>query len=187
NWYPFTDYFANSIAATRAHRQFCIDLAREFPAYNENVWGISASDSAKGYVAWGGPPRSPDIDGTVVPYASAGSLMFTPDISMPAVRTMYERYGKTTYGPYGFTDAFNPNNGWVNPDVIGIDVGITLLSAENLRTGNIWRWFMRNPEIPHALQLVGLRKTDAPRATARRHPMHAGALPRHVIAFMPAR
>ena len=22
---------------------------------------------------------------------------------------------------YGFVDAFNPNNGWVNPDVIGID------------------------------------------------------------------
>ena len=83
-WYPFTDYFANSVAATRAHRQFCIDLAREFPGYNENVWGISASDSAKGYLAWGGPPRDPAIDGTVVPYASAGSLMFTPDISLPA-------------------------------------------------------------------------------------------------------
>jgi hypothetical protein len=53
SWYPFTDYFANSVAATRAHRQFCIDLAREFPGYNENVWGISASDSAQGYLARG--------------------------------------------------------------------------------------------------------------------------------------
>jgi len=31
-------------------------------------------------------------------------------------------------------------------DVIGIDVGITLLIAENLRTGNVWKWFMANPE-----------------------------------------
>ena len=38
----------------------------------------------------------------------------------------------------------------VNPDVIGIDVGVTLLSAENLRSGKVWRWFMRNAEIRRA-------------------------------------
>ncbi|MGB8507240.1 MAG: glucoamylase family protein, partial [Pyrinomonadaceae bacterium] len=27
-WYPHTNYFDNSVAATRAHRQFCLDLAR---------------------------------------------------------------------------------------------------------------------------------------------------------------
>ncbi|HEX8068650.1 MAG TPA: glucoamylase family protein [Pyrinomonadaceae bacterium] len=158
SWYPFTDYYANSVAATRAHRLFCLSLAPEFPAYTENVWGISASDSAKGYVAWGGPPRDPAIDGTVVPYASAGSLMFTPDISLAALRTMRARYGAQTYGRYGFADAFNPNTGWVDPDVIGIDLGITLLGAENLRTGNVWRWFMRNPEITRALRRAGLRR-----------------------------
>ncbi|MFL6211481.1 MAG: glucoamylase family protein [Pyrinomonadaceae bacterium] len=162
SWYPFTDYFANSIAATRAHRQFCLDLAREFPGYSENVWGISASDSAKGYLAWGGPPRDPAIDGTVVPYAAAGSLMFTPDIALPAVRTMREKFGARIYGRYGFADAFNPNNGWVDPDVIGIDLGITLLSAENLRTGNVWRWFMANREIPRALQRAGLQPYRSP-------------------------
>jgi hypothetical protein len=31
---------------------------------------------------------------------------------------------------YGFVDAFN-HTGWMAPDVIGIDVGITLLMAEN--------------------------------------------------------
>ncbi|HEX8180513.1 MAG TPA: glucoamylase family protein [Pyrinomonadaceae bacterium] len=158
SWYPFTDYFANSVAATRAHRQFCLDLAREFPGYTANVWGISASDSAQGYVAWGGPPRDPAIDGTVVPYAAAGSLMFTPDISLPALRTMRAQYGTTAYGRYGFADAFNPTTGWVDPDVIGIDLGITLLGAENLRTGNVWRWFMANPELPRALRLVGLNR-----------------------------
>jgi hypothetical protein len=157
SWYPFTDYFANSVAATRAHRQFCIDLSTEFPAYGPDVWGISASDSARGYVAWGGPPRDPAIDGTVVPNAPAGSLMFTPDISLRALRTMKERFGERTYGRYGFVDAFNPNTGWVDTDVIGIDQGITLLSAENLRGGFVWRYFMRNEEIPRAMRLVGLR------------------------------
>jgi hypothetical protein len=154
------DYFANSVTATRAHRVFCMKLAKEFPGYSETMWGLTASDSAKGYLAWGGPPRDPAIDGTVVPCAAAGSLMFTPDISLPALRAMKDKYGERIYGRYGFTDAFNPNNGWVNPDVIGIDLGITLLSAENLRSANVWRWFMRNAEIPRAMELVGLQRKD---------------------------
>jgi hypothetical protein len=164
-WSPHTDYFANSVAATLAHREFCLSLGDEFPGYSENVWGITASDSAKGYVAWGGPPRDPAIDGTVVPCAAAGSLMFTPAISLAALRAMKERFGSRIYGRYGFTDAFNPNTGWTGPDVIGIDVGISLLSAENLRSGNVWRWFMRNLEISRALHLAGLRRP--PRKTIR--------------------
>ena len=151
------DYFENSVTATLAHRRFCMDLAKDFPAYGPNVWGISASDSIKGYVAWGGPPRDKAIDGTVVPYAVAGSLMFVPQLAMTALKTMHAKYGQA-YGKYGFADAFNPNNGWVNRDVIGIDLGITLLGAENARTGNVWRWFMRNPEIPKAMELVDLQK-----------------------------
>lgn len=157
---PHTDYFENSVAATRAHREFCMSLKSEFPGYTENIWGITASDSAKGYVAWGGPPRDRAIDGTVVPCAAGGSLMITPDISLPALKAMHEKFGERIYGRYGFTDAFNPNTNWIGPDVIGIDVGITLLSAENLRTGNVWRWFMRNREIEKAFRLVGLERYD---------------------------
>ena len=128
----------------------------QFPGYTDNVWGITASDSRKGYVAWGGPPRHQDIDGTVVPAAAGGSLMFAPDITVPALREMKRRFGDRIYGRYGFADAFHPTDGWVNPDVIGIDLGITLLSAENLRTGRVWSWFMMNPEIPLALERAGL-------------------------------
>jgi hypothetical protein len=67
------DYFQNSVYVTLAHRLFCMELAREFPGYGPDMWGISASDSIKGYVAWGGPPRDPAIDGTVVPYVPAAS------------------------------------------------------------------------------------------------------------------
>jgi len=148
---PHTNYFANSAAATRANRQFCMDLSGEFRGYTGNIWGITASDSARGYVAWGGPPRHPDIDGTVVPCAAGGSLMFAPDICMPAIRSMRMLYGKRTLSRYGFADAFNPNTGWVDTDVIGIDVGITLLSAENLRSGRVWKWVSRNREVGFAL------------------------------------
>ena len=152
------DYFENSKSATLAHRAFCIILAHDFPGYGPNIWGITASDSAKGYLAWGGPPRDPAIDGTVVPSAAGGSLMFTPEISLAALRAMHEKFGNKIYGKYGFVDAFNPNTGWVDTDAIGINVGIILLSAENMRTGNVWRWFMENREIPRAMDLVGLVK-----------------------------
>jgi hypothetical protein len=167
------DYFENSVKATLAHRQFCINLAKEFPGYEPQVWGISASDSAKGYVAWGGPPRDPAIDGSVVPYAAAGSLMFTPQLAMAALRTMRIKY-PGVYRKYGFADAFNPNTGWIDPDVIGIDLGITLLSAENARGGNVWRWFMRNSEIVRALDLAGLQKRRK-RQTQPRLPLRKAA------------
>jgi len=157
------DYFLNSINATLAHRQFCINLRYDFPAFGPNVWGITASDSAKGYLAWGGPPRDPDIDGAVVPSAAGGSLMFTPRESVQALQTMREKFGERVYGRYGFIDAFNPKTGWIDTDVIGINVGIILLSAENMRSGNVWRWFMANPEVPRAMDRIGLLKYKANR------------------------
>jgi hypothetical protein len=152
------DYFQNSVAATLAHRAFCINLRHDFPDFGPDVWGITASDSAKGYLAWGGPPRDAQIDGTLVPSAAGGSLMFTPELATRALHTMHEKYGAKIYGKYGFVDAFNPKTGWIDTDVIGINVGIILLSAENMRTGKVWRWFMQNQEMPHALDQVGLRK-----------------------------
>ena len=51
--------------------------------------------------------------------------------------------------------------------MIGIDLGITLLSAENLRSENVWRWFMRNAEIPRAMELVGLQRKEEGRRKGR--------------------
>lgn len=150
---PFVDYFDNSVQATRAQRDFFKDdLSKEFPKYGPNMWGLTASDYQKGYTAWGGPPRHPDTDGSVVPCAAAGSLMFTPDITLAALKQMKAEYGDKIYGKYGFADAFNPHNGWVGKDVLGIDLGITLLSIENLRSGKVWYWFMQNDEIRRALK-----------------------------------
>ena len=147
------DYFRNSVVATLAHREWCLSLRSMFPGYSENVWGVSPSDSEIGYLGWGGFSRR-DLDGTVVPCAAAGSLMFTPEVSLAALRTMHDQFGEYIYGRYGFSDAFNPLSRWVNPDVVGIDVGITLLSAENLRTRSVWNWFSRQPNIRRAMNRI---------------------------------
>ena len=152
-----TNWFENSVIATRAHRAFCSDLRRQFPAYGLNAWGITASDSARGYLAWGGPPMDSRIDGTLVPCAPGGSLMLTPEIALRALAHMRHMLGGAVYTHYGFVDAFNPRTKWIDPDVIGIDVGITLLSAENMRSGDVWRWFMRNGSVQAALEKAGIR------------------------------
>ena len=69
---------------------------------------------------------------------------------------MLTRYGSKIWGRYGFADAFNPTTGWVSQHVIAIDTGITLVSAENVRTGSVWQWFMSNPEADWGLNRVGL-------------------------------
>jgi hypothetical protein len=149
---PFEiNYFNNSIIATRAHRAFCLSLRGEFPSFSENLWGLSPSDSEIGYIIWGDVGTKRDVDGSVVPSAVAGSLMFTPDICLPALRFMREQFGDLIYGPYGFVDSFNPQTSWANPDYVGIDQGITLLSAENLRSGRVWNWFARDARVNWAM------------------------------------
>jgi len=153
------DWFENSQTATRAHREWCAaELSRTFPDYSGDLWGITSSMSPTGYRAWGGPPRLSRIDGSVVPCAAAGSLMLTPDICISALQNMKDKFGKMIWGRYGFADAFNPLTGWVASDTLGLDVVITLLSAENLRHGSVWHWFMANPEARRALQLAGIEK-----------------------------
>ena len=70
-----TSLLHNSVTATKAHKAFCLSYPKW---YNEDYWGISASDYEGGYTAWGGPPPQGPLDGTVVPCASAGSLAFLP-------------------------------------------------------------------------------------------------------------
>jgi hypothetical protein len=156
----YADYFANSITATRAHRAFCLSLGQP---YSPEYWGISASDSQHGYTAWGGPGVRGSgtvqgfggIDGSVVPNATAGSLPFLPAECLRVQRALYERCGKYAWGRYGFCDAFHPDAQWYDPDVLGIDLGISVLMAENLRTGFVWETFARNPEVGLAMQRVG--------------------------------
>lgn len=158
----YTDYFDNSVMAVRAHRQFCLDLQREFHTYSEKCWGITASDSCKGYVAWGGPPMQGPIDGTVVPAAAAGSLPFLFSESVSVLQHLRQQYGNRIWKRYGFVDAFNPLTGWVDSDVVGIDAGISLLMAENARSRFVWDTFMRNREARLAMDKCGFHPRFQP-------------------------
>ncbi|MGB8260412.1 MAG: glucoamylase family protein [Terracidiphilus sp.] len=150
----YANYFANSVTATRAHKAFCLSIP---PWYNEQYWGVSASDYVDGYTAWGGPPAQGPLDGSVVPCAAAGSLPFLPADCVAVLRAMRSNWGKQAWGRYGFVDAFHPSAGWYDKDCLGIDQGISVLMAENLRTGLVWSTFMKNAECQNAMKLAGFK------------------------------
>jgi hypothetical protein len=153
----FADYFLNSAIATDVHRRFCVDLNKQFPDYSDDLWGITASDSAHGYTVWGGPPATGPIDGSVVPCAAGGSIPFLPEDTIRVLRTIKDRYGAHVLCDYGFVDAFNPLTNWYDTDVVGIDTGITLVMIENARTGFVWDTFMKNPEARRSMERAGMK------------------------------
>ena len=175
----YTDYFRNSVVATDVHRRFCLDLAKQFPDYSDDLWGVTASDSSRGYAIWGGPPSTGPIDGSVVPCAAAGSLPFLPDPAMRVLRTMKDRYGNNAWCRYGFVDAFNPLTNWYDHDVIGIDTGISMVMIENARSGFVWETFMKNPEAQRGMERAGFVKSP-PRGTQESNIAKPSAIPNRI-------
>jgi hypothetical protein len=166
-WFDFrnrqdrwVNYFENSRYATIRHREFCLSLKSKFPWIDEQMWGISASDSRYGYIDWGGPGTRSNskIDGTLVPCAAGGSVVFLPDDCSRVLESMLARYGKGVWSQYGFVDAFHPEAHWYAPDVIGINLGIMLLMTENLRTQSVWKTFMSAPEAVLGMKRAGFYK-----------------------------
>src|SRR5260370_24967293 len=158
-WFDFrnvrdkhTNYFENSRLATEAHKKFCLMLHEQYPWFGEDMWGITSSDSQHGYKAWGGPPPLGPIDGTLVPCAAGGCVVFLPEDCGRVLLAMQKQYGDSIWKKYGFVDAFNPGSKWMDKDVLGIDLGIMTLMAENLRSQAVWNTFMQAPEAKNAVK-----------------------------------
>jgi hypothetical protein len=115
-------------------------------------------------------PQELNDDGTVAPTAAAGSIAFAPEIVLPALRAMRDRFGEPLYGRYGFVDAFNPTFdvdvkpqhgrvvrglGWFDTDYLGIDQGPIVAMIENYRSGLVWRVMRRNPHVRRGLERAG--------------------------------
>ncbi len=178
------DYFENSRRATYAQRSYAIANPGHWTGYGANVWGLTASNgpgglvvkSAEGertfhgYTARGVGLDDISDDGTIAPTAAAGSIAFAPELVIPALATMQQRYGKYIYNQYGFVDAFNlsfhtpttlrtgklvPGVGWVDTLQLGIDQGPIVLMIENWRNGFVWKVMKKNPYIRKGLERAG--------------------------------
>ncbi|MGZ9583387.1 glucoamylase family protein [Paenibacillus marinisediminis] len=156
------DWFQNSVLASLASRQFCIDRSEQYKTFGANSWGLTACDGPTGYSGgYGADPNINEhdfVDSTIPPCGAAGSIVFTPDESIEAL--MHYSTIPSLWGTYGFQDAYNfdVSPAWVASDVIGIDKGITLLMIENYRTELVWKTFMNNPFVQSGIALTGFTK-----------------------------
>ena len=162
------DYFENSRRATYVQRQYAIDNPHGWVGYDSLCWGVTASDGPRrkynfddkkflGYAGRGtsGPDYNYFDDGTIAPYGPLSSLPFAPEIVLPTIKSINEKYGEKLWGKYGYYDSFNPTAKWVNDDFIGIDQGPMLIMIENFRTGLVWNYVMKDPVIQKGLNRLG--------------------------------
>lgn len=179
------DYFENSRRATYAQRAYAIANPEGWAGYGENVWGVTASDGPAdvvrefngrkrkfiSYAGRGMGGAHTYDDGTLAPYGAGSSIAFAPEIVIPALRTMRERYGQHIYGKYGFIDAFNPSFtftdvklthgkvipgfGWVDVDMLGIDQGPLIAMLGNHRGEIVWKTTRRSDWLRRGLHRAG--------------------------------
>ncbi|MCX7992746.1 MAG: hypothetical protein N2651_03650, partial [Fimbriimonadales bacterium] len=160
------NYWVSSRNATLAQRAFCIEHSTRYKTYEADVWGLTACDGPDGYRAYGAPGWV-DHDGTVAPTASITSVIFTPNESLRAIKTIYDRYHTKLWGRYGFGNAFNVERDWWDKEVIGIDLGMMLLALENHQNrGYVWEVCAKIPAIQRGLQAAGFRETGEPQGDA---------------------
>jgi hypothetical protein len=178
------DYFENARRATYAQRAYAAENPGRWKDYSSSIWGLTACDGPANttldldgrarvfhtYWARGADFTELPDDGTIAPTAAGGSAAFAPEIAIPALVAMRERYGDRLFSQYGFKDAFNPTftaqvpvergtvdpqAGWTDVDYLGIDQGPILAMIENYRTGFVWRIMRRNPHIVRGLKAAG--------------------------------
>ncbi len=178
------DYFENSRRATLSQRAYAIENPGRWTGYGADLWGLTASDGPHDTtLVIGGTPRrfftysargaaSNEVrdDGTLAPTAAGGSVPFAPEITIPLLRAMRDRYGGALYNQYGFIDAFNltwpaavaPKEGgvkagigWVDTDQLGIDQGPIIAMIENHRSDLVWRYMRKSPYIRRGLERAG--------------------------------
>ena len=177
------DYFENSRRATYAQQGYAVANPEGWAGYGRDIWGITACDgpgdvsrvwSGKlrqfhGYAGRGEGGAHTYDDGTIAPYGAGSSIAFAPEIVLPALAAMYERYGRAIYGRYGFyafnqsftfTDARTegrvvPGLGWVDGDYLGIELGPLLAMIANYRGEIVWKSMRQHPAIRRGLQRAG--------------------------------
>ncbi len=178
------DYFENSRRATLAQQAYAIANPQGWAGYGENCWGVTASDGPvdierefggkkRRFISYAGRGMAEHDDGTLAPYGAGSSIVFAPEIVIPALRHMREQYGKHIYTDYGFLDSFNlsfrfedvklqhgrvvPGWGWVNGDYLGIDQGPMLAMLGNYRGETVWSTTRKSDWLIKGLKRAGFQ------------------------------
>lgn len=164
------DWFENSVKATKANINYCINTKDKYKTYGENSWGITACLSPKGYIIPGAKPCEANLeienDGTISPCGAIGSIIFTPNESIKAMEYYYNNFPKL-WGKYGFKDGYNLEykKPWYAKEYIGIDKGISMIMIENYLHETVWKNFMKNKYVIQGMKKLEIKKTQSLEST----------------------
>ena len=98
--------------------------------------------------------------GTINPTAALSSMPYTPKESIKVLRNLYYQHGKEAFGMMGFYDAINLSlsddaKQQVRKTYLAIDQGPIVAMIENYRSGLLWKYFMKDPDIQRGLAKLG--------------------------------
>jgi hypothetical protein len=149
----YANYFVRNTHHALINWSYCKENPKNFKGYSEECWGLTASDNPFGYSAH--EPTGSGDNGTIAPTAALASFPYTPVQSMAALKHFYRVLGQRLWGIYGFYDAFNQQHNWFAGSYLAIDQGPIICMIENYRSGLLWNYFMKNPEVQPMLDKVG--------------------------------
>lgn len=148
---PYANYATQNRAHSLVNYNYCVNNPLQKRGYSSSCWGLTASDIPGGYTA-----SSPTNDrGVIAPTAAIGSMPYTPQQSMEAMRFFYYTLGYKIWGEYGFIDAFSIHERWFASSTLAIDQGPQIIMIENHRSKLIWNLGMQIPEIRNGLTKLG--------------------------------
>jgi hypothetical protein len=150
----YADYWQEHVNTAKIHQAYAVDNPLNHESYSHSCWGLTASDDPEGYTAH--QPWYND-NGTISPTAALGSMPYTPDETLKALKYFYRERGSELFGKYGFYDAFNDNVDWVADSYLGIDQGPIVVMIENYRTGLLWYTVMKDEEVKAGLDKLGFQ------------------------------
>ncbi|HEX5716365.1 MAG TPA: glucoamylase family protein [Thermoanaerobaculia bacterium] len=170
------DYFENSRRAIYVQQAYAMRNPKGLSGYDRYSWGITASDGPGpavrqiqgktrrfyDYLARA-VPYGPD-DGTLAPWAVAASLPFAPEVVLPSLKRINEKYPEIT-SKYGLKCSYNPTftsgsrkqKGWVSDGYYGLDQGPIVMMIENYKSGLVWRLMRQCPYIIKGLRRAGFQ------------------------------
>ena len=148
----YANYWEEDKNQALINHDWCVDNPKKYTGYGNDSWGLTASYSVKGYAA-----HSPGKEdrGVISPTAALGSMPYTPEYSMRAMRHWYNDMKDKLWGPYGFYDAFSETDNWYPKQYLAIDQGPIVVMMENYRSGLLWKLFMSCPEVRSGLKKLG--------------------------------
>ncbi len=149
----YADYGEQNTNHTLINRAWCVENSLNWKGYGPQSWGLTASYSMRGY-AGHAPGKGRDL-GVISPTAALSSMPYTPQYSMEAMKHWYTTMKDSTFGQYGFYDAFSETASWYPKRYLAIDQGPIVVMMENYRSGLLWKLFMSCPEVQAGLKKLG--------------------------------